>query len=141
MTEYKGTVVVVSGGWDPIHVGHVHLFEKAKKLGDTLVVIVNGDSWLKRKKGKCFMNQNDRAEIVRAFACVDDVFIWESETENVCGALEAIKPHIFANGGDRRNINDIPEGALCQRLGIKMVFNIGEKERSSSALLAQYEIK
>ena len=102
MEEYKGKVVAVSGGWDPIHIGHVHLFEEAKKLGDTLVVIVNGDSWLKRKKGACFMNQEDRAEIIKALECVDETFIWESEDNHVCGALEAIQPNIFANGGDCR---------------------------------------
>jgi len=136
---YEGRVVVVSGGWDPVHIGHIRLFKQAKKLGDTLVVIANCDSWLMRKKGKYFMNQEDRAEIIRSFECVDDVFIWESEENDVSGALEIIQPHIFANGGDRRNIDDIPEGGVCKRLNIEMIFNVGgEKERSSSELLAQY---
>ena len=143
MAERSGVVVAVSGGFDPIHIGHVRLFQEAKKLGDTLVVILNGDSWLKRKKGAYFMNQEDRAEIIDALACVDETFIWESEDDHVSGALEVVRPHIFANGGDRKNIEDIPEAAVCDRLGINMVFNIGKggKIRSSSDLLQAYDEK
>ena len=85
-------VVAVSGGYDPVHIGHVRLFEEAKKLGTKLVVIVNGDSWLIRKKGKYFMGQEERAEIIKAFSCVDDVFVWESEEDDVCGALQKVRP-------------------------------------------------
>jgi D-beta-D-heptose 7-phosphate kinase/D-beta-D-heptose 1-phosphate adenosyltransferase len=139
----QGKVVVVSGGFDPVHIGHVRMFEEAKALVGTegrLVVVLNCDAWLVRKKGKAFMQQDDRAEIIRAFACVDDVYILESDRNDVGEALEHIKPHIFANGGDRRNTQDIPEAVVCEKHGIEMVFNIGEggKIRSSSELLRNY---
>ena len=85
------------------------------------------------------MSANERAEIIRAFKCVDDVFIYHSVKPDVCGALEAIKPNIFANGGDRRNENDIPEAKTCKELGIEMIFNVGGKKvRSSSNMLKSY---
>jgi D-beta-D-heptose 7-phosphate kinase/D-beta-D-heptose 1-phosphate adenosyltransferase len=135
----KEVVVAVSGGFDPVHIGHVRLFEAAKKCGDKLVVILNGDSWLIRKKGKYFMGQEERAEVIRAFSSVDDVFVWESEENDVCGALQIIKPDIFANGGDRRADN-IPEYDFCRAHGIEMRFNVGlgGKVQSSSSLLARY---
>ena len=136
----KPTIVAVSGGFDPVHIGHVRMFQGAKKLGDRLIVIVNCDEWLMRKKGKIFMNQDDRAEIIKAFAFVDDVYILESGRDDVGEALEKIKPHIFANGGDRKEEKDIPEADICRKLGIKTVFNVGMggKIRSSSELLRAY---
>ena len=109
--------MVVSGGFDPLHVGHVRLFHAAKKLVGNkgkLIVILNGDSWLIRKKGDYFMNQHDRTEILRAFSDIDDVFMWDSADNHVCGALEKLKPDIFGNGGDRRSEQDIPELKTCK---------------------------
>ncbi len=141
--SHKGKMIVVSGGFDPVHIGHVRMFEEAKELvGEEgkLIVVLNCDAWLVRKKGKAFMQQDDRAEIIRAFECVDDVFILESDRSDVGEALERLKPHIFANGGDRRNTADIPESVVCEEHGIEMVFNIGQggKIRSSSELLRNY---
>jgi cytidyltransferase-like protein len=131
--------VMVSGGFDPIHVGHLRMFKAARNLGDRLIVVLNSDEWLKRKKGKSFMKQDERAEIIGEFDFVDEVFVLESERDDVCEALEKFKPDIFANGGDRRNVNDIPEAKTCEELGIEMVFNVGgDKVRSSSELLADY---
>ncbi|MBI1999153.1 MAG: adenylyltransferase/cytidyltransferase family protein [Parcubacteria group bacterium] len=133
------TVVMVSGGFDPLHVGHLRLFEEAKKLGTRLVVVLNCDRWLVRKKGKAFMSQDDRAELIRSMRCVDEVFILESERNDVVPAIEKFRPHIFANGGDRRNEKDIPEADICKKLGVKMIFNVGgDKIRSSSELLEKY---
>ena len=130
--------VAVSGGFDPVHIAHLRMFQEAKKLGDRLVVIINGDSWLVRKKGKYLMTQADRAEIVKGFSCVDEVYIHESDDVDVCGALAEISPDIFVNGGDRKADN-IPEYAFCDESGIKMVFNVGpSKIRSSSEMLDQY---
>ena len=131
--------VAVSGGFDPIHIGHVRLINEAKKLGDKLIVIVNNDNWLKKKKGYTFMSEDDRVEIIRNLKAVDEVVLTKHEenTEDmsVCLELEEIKPDIFANGGDRKE-NNIPEYALCEKLGIQMVFNVGgEKLRSSSELV------
>ena len=141
--SHEGKTIVVSGGFDPVHIGHVRMFEEAKELvGEEgkLIVVLNCDAWLVRKKGKAFMQQDDRAEIIRAFKCVDDVYILESDRSDVGEALERIRPHIFANGGDRRNASDIPEAVVCEQHDIEMMFNIGQggKVRSSSELLRNY---
>jgi D-beta-D-heptose 7-phosphate kinase/D-beta-D-heptose 1-phosphate adenosyltransferase len=133
-------IVMVSGGFDPVHIGHVRLFQEAKKLGDELVVVINNDNWLRFKKGFAFMSEMDRKEIVESFRFVDRVHITSHEEEttdiSVCREIELIRPHIFANGGDRKQDN-IPEYELCNRLGIEMVFNVGDggKIRSSSELV------
>lgn len=135
----KKIVVAVSGGFDPIHLGHLRMFKHARKLGHKLIVIVNSDGWLRRKKGAYFMSANERKEIIERFDCVDRVHIHNSVKPDVCGALELLKPDIFANGGDRKNEKDVPESEVCKKLGIKMVFNIGGKKiRSSSDLLKNY---
>lgn len=138
----KEIVIAVSGGFDPIHIGHVRLFKEAKKLGDKLCVILNNDNWLKKKKGKVFMFENERKEILLNLESVDEVIL-TNHPENppdlsVCEELKILKPHIFANGGDRKADN-IPEYELCGKLGIEMIFNVGgEKVRSSSELLGDY---
>lgn len=144
-------VVAVSGGFDPLHIGHVRMFKEAKKLGDKLVVILNNDNWLRKKKGNEFMPELERKEIIESIESVDEVLITNhSENINfknnyeksVCEELTKLKPHIFANGGDRF-AEDIPEFKLCNELGIKMVFNVGHggKVRSSSELLKNYSKK
>ncbi len=139
-------IVMVSGGFDPIHPGHTRLFEEAKKLGDKLVVVINNDNWIRMKKGNGFMSEKDRAEVISSFRHVDEVFISEHKKNtkdiSICKELSKIKPHIFANGGDRFADN-IPEFKLCNELGIKMVFNVGKggKIRSSSKLLKDYSKK
>jgi len=142
----KIKIVAVSGGFDPIHIGHIRLFQEAKKLGDKLIVILNNDHWFKVKGKPVFMSAEERKEIIEALGCVDEVFI-SKHAENtkdvsVCNELLKIKPHIFANGGDRFADN-IPELKLCNELGIKMVFNVGHggKIRSSSQLLKEYSKK
>ena len=134
----------MSGGFDPIHVGHTRLFREAKKLGDELVVIVNNDNWLKKKKNYVFMPQEERVEVLRAIADVDRVVL-TNHPENpadmsVCKELRELKPHIFANGGDRTHDN-IPEVAVCDEIGCKMNFNVGAggKVQSSSWLLEKYK--
>jgi D-beta-D-heptose 7-phosphate kinase/D-beta-D-heptose 1-phosphate adenosyltransferase len=134
--------VAVSGGFDPVHIGHVEMMQEAKALGDKLVVILNNDNWLKKKKGFAFMDEKERKAIIEAIRYVDEVVI-TSHPENpgdmsVCAELEKIKPDIFANGGDRKPDGDpIPEVELCNRLGIKLVYNIGKsgKIQSSSELV------
>jgi len=133
----KNKIVATSGGFDPLHIGHLELLNEAKKLGDKLVIIVNGDQWLIRKKGKFLMGLADRMEIIRNLKMVDYVIGWDDGTENVCGALEVLRPDIFAKGGDR-TLENIPERKTCEKLGIKMVFGIGKKIRSSSELLNNY---
>ncbi len=139
----KPIVVAVSGGFDPVHIGHVRMFEAAKKLGDKLVVILNNDNWLKKKKGRTFMLEKERAEIIRSFRAVDEVVVTghtpNPKDTSVCAELKKIRPNVFANGGDRTRRN-IPEVPLCKAIGCRMVFNVGRggKVQSSSWLLSKH---
>lgn len=126
-------VVAVSGYFDPIHVGHLEYLKLAKQLGDKLVVIVNNDFQARIKKGKSFMNERDRVEIVASLKCVDEVFLSIDRDLSVCKSLEFIQPNIFANGGDRK-LDEIPETRIMKKYGIKMVDGLGIKIRSSSDL-------
>lgn len=138
-------VVAVSGGFDPLHFGHVRLFKEAKKLGDELVVILNNDNWLKQKKGFVFIPQNERKEIIESLKWVDRVIITEHEPcpkdMSVCRELKKLRPDIFANGGDRaKNTLPGPEVAVCKEINCRMVFNVGQggKVQSSSWLLQKF---
>ncbi|TSC89630.1 MAG: cytidyltransferase-related enzyme [Parcubacteria group bacterium Gr01-1014_3] len=140
--KLKKVIVAISGGFDPIHIGHIQLFQRAKKLGDELVVILNNDNWLMKKKGLVFMPQNERKEIIEAIKGVGRVILTKHDPNptdmSVCAELLKLRPHIFANGGDRTQKN-IPEGPICEKIGCKMVFNIGGgKIQSSSWLLSKY---
>lgn len=135
------TTVLVSGGFDPVHIGHVRLINEAKKLGDHLIVLVNNDNWLKQKKGYTFMPEEDRKEILENLKSVDEVILTQHKKQpndmSVIEELTTLKPDIFANGGDRKEGN-VPEYELCKELGIEMAFNVGgEKIRSSSELAQQ----
>ncbi|NVN96946.1 adenylyltransferase/cytidyltransferase family protein [Candidatus Nomurabacteria bacterium] len=138
-------IVMVSGGFDPIHIGHVRYIKEAKKLGDYLVVVLNNDNWLRMKKGKEFMGEIERKEILESISGVDKVIISghvkNTKDKSVCEEIKKLKPHIFANGGDRKPDGDpVPEVAVCEELGIKMVYNVGHggKVRSSSELVKNY---
>ena len=126
-------VVAVSGYFDPIHVGHLEYLKMAKSLGDKLVVIINSDYQAGLKKGKSFMSEEDRLEIVQALRCVDEVFLSIDKDKSVCKSLEHLKPDIFANGGDR-SLEEIPETAVMKKYNIEMVDGLGEKIRSSSEI-------
>ncbi len=139
--------VAVSGGFDPVHIGHIRLFQKAKKLGSKLIVILNNDNWLKKKKGFVFMPQEERKEIIETLKCVDEVILTahgkNPKDMSVCGELKEIRPDIFANGGDRNEKDAAnPQSPLfkdinaCKELGIEIIFNVGgEKIRSSSEIV------
>jgi len=145
---------MVSGGFDPVHIGHVRMFAEAKKLGDELVVYINNDNWLRTKKGFVFMPEHERKEIIEAFEVVDRVIVSEhkenTEDMSVCLGLMKIKPHIFANGGDRdekdaKNPDSslYKEKKIHKKLGIQMVYNVGYggKVQSSSELVKKVKIK
>ena len=141
----KPVVVVVSGGFDPIHIGHVRMFERAKALGDKLIVVLNNDNWLTAKKQHIFMSDVERKEVIEGLRAVDEVVLTKHGVNpkdmSVCIELAEIKPDIFANGGDRKpDGNPVPEVELCNNLGIALVYNIGDggKIQSSSWLLADY---
>ncbi len=136
-------IIAVSGGFDPVHVGHLRMFKAARALGDKLVIVMNNDNWVKKKKGYVFMPEEEKKEILLGFSCVDDVLITRHVVDDpdpsVCGALRELKPDVFANGGDRKADN-IPEYQLCDELGITMVFNVGGgKVQSSSEMVEKAE--
>ncbi len=139
----KKVIVAVSGGFDPIHIGHVRMFERARAMGDELVVILNNDNWLRKKKRHVFMPEAERKEVIEALRVVDRVVLTKHRPNptdmSVCAELREIKPHIFANGGDRK-LENIPEGAACNEIECEMIFNIGDggKVQSSSWLLEGY---
>ncbi len=126
--------VVVSGGFDPLHVGHIRYFRKAKGLGNELVVILNSDKFLLNKKRYIFMPYKERKEIIESIRCVDKVVPCIDNDQSVCKTLEKIRPDIFAKGGDRTLLN-IPEKEVCERLGIKMIFRVGGGKIQSSSWL------
>ena len=128
-------LVTVSGGFDPIHVGHARMILEAGKLGD-VIIIANSDEWLMRKKGYVFMSYEERQEILYAIKGVVDVVKALDDDDTVCKTLEMINPDIFANGGDRKEGN-VPEYKLCEKLNIQMMFGIGgrDKPQSSSWLI------
>src|SRR5579864_4913018 len=147
--------IAISGGFDPIHVGHIEMIKEAKSLGDKLVVIINNDNWLKAKKGFAFMPEQERKIIVEAIRYVDEAILTnhpENATDmSVSETLKKLHPNVFANGGDRdeKNAAD-PASSLyhdietCKKLGIEMVFNVGKsgKIQSSSDLVKRMkEIK
>ena len=107
-------IVIVTGGFDPLHSGHIAYFEAARKLGDRLVVGLNSDDWLARKKGKPFMPWHERATIINGLRAVDQIIDYDDSDNSSCNAIRQIKSHypndqiVFANGGDRTRDN-IPE--------------------------------
>ena len=125
--------VAISGYFDPIHVGHLEYISLSKKLGDYLIVIINNNHQCTLKKGKHFMDENDRAKILEAIEGVDEVFISIDKDRTVCESLEKIRPDIFTNGGDRHN-KEIPEAIVCKKYGIELLDGLGKKIRSSSDL-------
>ncbi|MBL8158394.1 adenylyltransferase/cytidyltransferase family protein [bacterium] len=132
--------VAVSGGFDPIHIGHVRMMQAARKLGDRLLVILNNDHWLRDKKGFAFMPQKEKVELLKSFPFVDKVVLTDhkpgDQDRSVSRTLRKVKPHIFANGGDRGKGNT-PEMDVCKDLGITMRFNVGKggKVQSSSWMI------
>lgn len=135
-----GKIVCTSGGFDPIHPGHLSCIRDSKQFGDTLVVIVNGDGFLTRKKGKPFMDLLTRMQIVSFIHEVDYVVPFDIENDQtVIEALRALKPHVFTKGGDRIDARTIPEWDICTALGIDIRTGIGyDKAWSSSDFLKEW---
>lgn len=135
-----GTIVCTSGGYDPAHPGHLSCIHDSKSFGDTMVVIVNGDAFLTKKKGKPFMDLRTRAEIMTYAQGADYVIPFEIENDQtVIKALERIRPHVFTKGGDRIDETSIPEWGTCLKHNIKVISGIGyDKAWSSSDLLGDW---
>ena len=139
-------IIITSGYFDPLHVGHVECFKLSKALGEKLVVILNNDNQTILKKGKVFMPYEERKSIVESIRYVDEVFDCIDEDKSVCKSIEMIaqlysgNEIIFAKGGDRFSY-EIPEAEVCRRMGIKVVDNLGKKIQSSSELTGLKELK
>jgi cytidyltransferase-like protein len=135
-----GKVVVTSGGYDPIHPGHISCIIESKKYGDTLVVVVNGDAFLTAKKGKPFQNLETRSLIVSGIMGVDYVIPFEIKNDQTVNkALEALKPDVFTKGGDRVDESTIPEWETCKKNNIKVISGVGlPKKWSSSWFLKEW---
>jgi D-beta-D-heptose 7-phosphate kinase/D-beta-D-heptose 1-phosphate adenosyltransferase len=114
---------MVSGGFDPVHVGHIRLIQAAAEYGE-VIVIANSDTWLYKEKGFVFMSFDQRKEILNALKGVILVDSVDDEDGTVCDAIYRHKPDYFANGGSRHFLNT-PEASTCERLGIKMLWGIG----------------
>jgi cytidyltransferase-like protein len=136
-------IVIVTGGFDPIHSGHLAYFKAARTLGDMLVVGLNSDAWLARKKGRPFMPMNERYALVSALSMVDEVVIYNDNDNSSCDAIRKVKESypgheiIFANGGDRTRDN-IPEMIFDD---VEFVFGVGgeDKKNSSSWILEDWK--
>ena len=133
--------VIVSGYFNPLHKGHLELFEKAKELGDLLIVIVNNDKQRELKGSKFFQDEDERIRIIRALHMVDMAWISvdEDSTQNETLKLMVNKFYgsmklAFANGGDQNN-DTIPERAICEQFNIELIDGLGDKIQSSSWLL------
>jgi cytidyltransferase-like protein len=133
--------VIVSGYFNPLHKGHLELFEKAKELGDLLIVIVNNDKQRELKGSKFFQDEDERIRIIRALNMVDMAWISvdEDSTQNETLKLMVNKFYgsmklAFANGGDQNN-DTIPERAICEQFNIELIDGLGDKIQSSSWLL------
>ena len=147
-------IAIVSGGFDPIHGGHIELMKRAKKLASHLVVILNSDDFLTRKKGKPFMPYEDRLAVVESLRFVDMVVPSIDKDQTVKETLRKLSecrtilskdiPYetlIFCNGGDRTSGENTPEHALCEKLGIEVVYGLGDKIQSSSRLISNSKKK
>ncbi len=129
-----GKIVATSGGFDPIHPGHISCIAASKKYGDTLVVIVNGDNFLKKKKGQAFQDLETRSIVVSSIVGVDYVVPFEIKNDQtVTKALEALKPHVFTKGGDRVNESTIPEWQICEKHDIEIITGVGDDKKWSSS--------
>ena len=142
----KYDYALVSGGFDPVHIGHLRMFQDAKNLSNKVILLLNNDEWLIKKKGKPFMNQNQRKEILEEFKSITEVIIQTSSEKSSSRAIEEFvnnnsnKSICYCNGGDRSNIKNILESDICQKLGVSLEFGIGgeEKVESSSQLTKNY---
>ena len=127
----ENATVMVSGGFDPVHAGHIRMIRHAAQYGD-VIVIANSDDWLYRKKGFVFMEWERRVEILNAIKGVILVDSVDDSDGTVCEAIRRLKPTFFANGGDRGRSNT-PEQTVCEELGIELLWGIGGEEKLDSS--------
>jgi len=134
-------MVIVSGYFNPVHIGHNKMLKAARELGDLVCVIVNNDDQQLLKKGKIIMNENERMEIVQAFKYVDMVYLSKDVDKTVCKTLAKTAEQfsengyelIFANGGDRDCSENVPETSVCKHYNMTMIFDCGGTEKLNSS--------
>ena len=127
--------IAISGGMDPVHGGQIDYIDEASTHGK-VIIFLNTDAWLMRKKGYVFMKWHERAKILRAMTNVFEVVPADDEDDTVCASIEKYKPDLFGKGGDRTKENT-PELAICTKFGIPVIFGLGgDKSNSSSELVA-----
>jgi len=141
-------VVLVTGGFDPLHSGHIAYFKAARELGDHLIVGVNSDAWLTRKKGRPFMPFEERAAIIKELACVDEVIAFKDDDDSACAAIGLVLSTksakwklVFANGGDRTNTTTPEYKLYGDHTDIEFAFGVGgeNKVNSSSWILDEWK--
>jgi len=138
-------IIVVSGGFDPVHSGHIRLIKEARLLGDMLIVGINSDEWLARKKGRAFMPWQERLCVLNNLSSVDEVYTFDDEDGTACHLLQQVRAHypdakiVFANGGDRTHLN-IPEMDIKDD-NLTFAFGVGgvDKANSSSWILEEWK--
>jgi len=135
----KRKTVMVSGGFDPVHIGHIRMIREAAEYGD-VIVVANSDDWLFRKKGFVFMEFDQRAEILASIKGVIKVSGVDDMDGTVCNAIRTHKPDFFANGGDRKKHNT-PEQSVCDEIGVKMLWGIGGNDKANSSSVLVERVK
>lgn len=132
-------IILVTGGFDPVHSGHIRYFKAARALGDMLIVGLNSDEWLERKKGRAFMPWNERLCIINNLAMVDEVYTFDDDDGSARHFIQQVRAHypdaklVFANGGDRTAEN-IPEMDV---LDVEFIFDVGGTKTASSSNFLQ----
>ena len=139
--NWNKSIIILSGGFDPVHKGHLRMFKEASQLGHHVIVGLNSDDWLTRKKGKPFMGFNERKEILEAFRYVNQVIPFNDDDGTACDLIEKVNDMYdtdqkiyFANGGDRGKDN-VPEVDTCKESGVIMLWGVGGGKIQSSSWL------
>lgn len=142
----RPVAVIVSGYFSPLHIGHLDMIESGARIGDKLIVIVNNNAQQLAKKGKVIIDEHDRLRLVSALRDVDEALISVDDDRTVCESIRAVAERhtdhhlIFANGGDRKSGEVVPEASICEEFGIEMVFDMGGNEKADSSTRINMEL-